>query len=98
MKAVRIHDDGNAEVLSYEDATIPEPGPCEILVRVHAAGVNPADGRYARACGAHLRNPSRATSAGNPHLWTMCRRPSCGRDAEALEYVSQNIPGRPPLM
>jgi len=23
------------------------------------------------------------------------RRPPCGRDAEALEYVSQKIPGRP---
>jgi hypothetical protein len=94
MKAVRFHDDGNAEVLCYEDAPTPKPGPREIL----AAAFNPADGRYARACGAHLRNPSRATSAGNPRLWTMGRQPPCGRDAEALEYVSQNIPGRPPLM
>ncbi len=43
MKAVRIHDYGGPELLLYEDATIPEPGPREVLVRVHAAGVNPAD-------------------------------------------------------
>jgi NADPH:quinone reductase-like Zn-dependent oxidoreductase len=43
MKAVRIHDYGGPEVLCYEDAPIPEPGPRDVLVRVHAAGVNPAD-------------------------------------------------------
>ena len=43
MKAVRIHDYGGPEVLCYEEAPIPEPGPRDVLVRVHAAGVNPAD-------------------------------------------------------
>jgi NADPH:quinone reductase-like Zn-dependent oxidoreductase len=43
MKAVRYHDYGGPEVLCYEDAPIPEPGPDEVLVRVRAAGVNPAD-------------------------------------------------------
>ena len=43
MKAVRYHDYGGPEVLCYEDAPIPGPGPREVLVRVHAAGVNPAD-------------------------------------------------------
>ena len=43
MKGVRIHDYGTAEVLCYEDAPAPEPGPRDVLVRVHAAGVNPAD-------------------------------------------------------
>ncbi len=43
MKAVRYHDYGGPEVLRYEDAPTPQPGPREILVRVHAAGVNPAD-------------------------------------------------------
>ena len=43
MKAIRYHDYGGPEVLRYEDAPIPEPGPDEVLVRVHAAGVNPAD-------------------------------------------------------
>jgi NADPH:quinone reductase-like Zn-dependent oxidoreductase len=43
MKAVRIHEYGGPEVLKYEDAPVPRPGPAEVLVRVHAAGVNPVD-------------------------------------------------------
>lgn len=43
MKAVRIHEFGGADVLHYEDAPKPTPKADEILVRVHAAGVNPAD-------------------------------------------------------
>src|SRR5215469_12535838 len=43
MKAVRIHEYGGVDVLRFEDAPRPEPGPGEVLVRVHAAGVNPVD-------------------------------------------------------
>jgi NADPH:quinone reductase-like Zn-dependent oxidoreductase len=43
MKAVRIHSFGGPEVLVYEDVPRPEPGPDELLVRVHAASVNPVD-------------------------------------------------------
>ncbi|ALN71928.1 NADP-dependent oxidoreductase [Aureimonas sp. AU20] len=43
MKAVRLHAFGAPEVLRYEDAPRPEPGPGEILVRVHAIGLNPPD-------------------------------------------------------
>lgn len=43
MKAVRVHEYGGPEVLRYEDAPRPEPGAGEVLVRVHAAGVNPVD-------------------------------------------------------
>lgn len=45
MKAIRIHAYGGPEVLVYEDAPRPVAGPGEVLVRVHAAGVNPADWR-----------------------------------------------------
>ncbi|SRR5579883_248717 len=43
MKAVRVHEYGGPEVLKYEDAPRPEPAAGEVLVRVHAAGVNPVD-------------------------------------------------------
>src|SRR5437016_5729406 len=43
MKAIRIHNYGGLEVLKYENAPRPEPQAGEVLVRVHAAGVNPID-------------------------------------------------------
>jgi NADPH:quinone reductase-like Zn-dependent oxidoreductase len=43
MKAVRIHEYGGPEVLRYEEAPRPEAGSGEVLIRVHAAGVNPVD-------------------------------------------------------
>lgn len=43
MKAVRIHGYGGVDVLKYEEAPRPVAGDNDLLVRVHAAGVNPAD-------------------------------------------------------
>lgn len=43
MKAVRIHSFGGPEVLRLEEVPRPEPKADELLVHVHAAGVNPAD-------------------------------------------------------
>ena len=43
MKAIRIHEDGGPEVLRYEDAPDPEPGPGEVLVRLRAASLNHLD-------------------------------------------------------
>ena len=43
MKAVRLHEFGCPDVLRYEDAPRPEPGPGEVLIRVRASSVNPAD-------------------------------------------------------
>lgn len=44
MKAVRQHMLGGPEVLQYEDAPVPTLKSGEVLVRVHAVGVNPPDG------------------------------------------------------
>jgi len=44
MKAVRIHKYGGPEVLQYEEAPRPKvAAPTDVLIRVHAAGVNPTD-------------------------------------------------------
>ena len=39
-KAVRIHQTGGPEVLSYETTEVPDPGPGEALVLHHAVGLN----------------------------------------------------------
>ena len=43
MKAVHIHEQGGPDVLRFEDVPRPEPSAREMLVRIHAAGVNPVD-------------------------------------------------------
>jgi NADPH:quinone reductase-like Zn-dependent oxidoreductase len=43
MKAVRMHEYGGPEVLRYEDAPRPVAGPGDVLIKVHAAGINPVD-------------------------------------------------------
>jgi NADPH:quinone reductase-like Zn-dependent oxidoreductase len=43
MKAVRIHAYGGPETLTYEDVARPAPGPKEVLIRNHAASINPVD-------------------------------------------------------
>jgi NADPH:quinone reductase-like Zn-dependent oxidoreductase len=46
MKAVRIHEYGDVSVLRYENAPVPEARADEVLIRVHSAGVNPADWQF----------------------------------------------------
>ena len=43
IKAIRFHQFGGPEVLRYEDVPKPELKPGEVLVRVHAVGLNPPD-------------------------------------------------------
>lgn len=43
MKAIRLHEFGGPEVLRYEEVPLPELKPGEVLVRVHAVGINPPD-------------------------------------------------------
>jgi NADPH:quinone reductase-like Zn-dependent oxidoreductase len=59
MKAVVAHEYGGPEVLKLEEIPVPEPKENEILVRVIASGVNPADplilgGKYAKEFGTLL--------------------------------------------
>lgn len=50
MRAIGQDSFGGPEVLKVVEVDRPEPGPAEVLVRVHAAGVNPTD-RWHRATG-----------------------------------------------
>ena len=46
MRAVRVHDYGESSVLKLEQVERPEPGAGQVLIRLQAAGVNPADWKY----------------------------------------------------
>ena len=48
MKAILVHEFGGPEQLKLEEVPTPKPGAGQVLVRVHAAGVNPYD-TYMRA-------------------------------------------------
>ncbi len=48
MKAIRVHEFGGPEVLKLEEVATPKPSADQVLVRIHAAGVNPYD-TYMRA-------------------------------------------------
>src|SRR3990172_8269381 len=52
MRAIRVHNYGGPEALSFDEVPAPQPGAGEVLVRVSAIGVNFIDvyhriGRYA---------------------------------------------------
>lgn len=48
MKAIRVHEYGGPEVMQLEDVPDPQPGPGQVVVRVHSSGVNPVE-TYIRA-------------------------------------------------
>jgi NADPH2:quinone reductase len=48
MKAIQVHKFGGPEVLKLEEIPTPKPAADQVLVRIHAAGVNPYD-TYMRA-------------------------------------------------
>lgn len=103
MQAVRIHTYGGSEVLKYEEAPLPKPGPSEALVRVHAAAVNPVDwkiregyfkGRVNHSLplilGWDLSGVVEATGSGIEGLKKddeVYSRPDIARDGAYAEYI-----------
>lgn len=57
MKAITYHRYGSPDVLEYGDVETPVPADDEVLVRVRAASVNPADWHYVRGTPALLLRP-----------------------------------------
>ena len=55
MKAILVREFGGPEVLKFEEAPTPKPGAGQVLVRIHAAGVNPYD-TYMRS-GTYAQKP-----------------------------------------
>ena len=56
MKAIRVHEFGGPEVLKLEEVAKPKPSAGQVLVRIHAAGVNPYE-TYMRAGTYALKPP-----------------------------------------
>ncbi|HXH81529.1 MAG TPA: NADPH:quinone reductase, partial [Candidatus Tectomicrobia bacterium] len=63
MKAIRVHRTGGPEVLTLEDLPDPTPGDGQVVVRLHAVGVNPVD-TYIRA-GGYTRMPALPYTPGS---------------------------------
>src|SRR5437764_192912 len=76
MKAIRVHQFGGPEVLQLEQVPTPQPGPGEVLVRMHAIGVNPVE-TYIRA-GKYARLPDLPYTPGND-------------GAGVIEHVGSNV-------
>ena len=55
MKAIRVKEFGGPEVLRLEEVPTLRPGPDQVLVRMHAIGINPVE-TYIRA-GTYARLP-----------------------------------------
>ena len=63
MKAIRVNEFGGPEVFRLEEVVTPEPAPGQVLVRMHAVGVNPVE-TYIRA-GTYARLPALPYTPGN---------------------------------
>src|SRR4051794_6032578 len=97
MNAVVIHETGGPEVLRLEEVPDPEPGDGEVLIRVHAAGVNPVDWKRRSEMG-DLEHP---VILGHEASGTV-ERSRADRFAEGDEVFGRTVsgayaePGTPP--
>src|ERR1700681_4530343 len=76
MKAILVREFGGPEVLKLEEVPTPKPQPNQVLVKIHAAGVNPYD--------TYMRNGTYAIKPPLPY--------STGSDAAGtVEAVGEGV-------
>ncbi|XP_036611290.1 quinone oxidoreductase [Trichosurus vulpecula] len=63
MRAIRVFEFGSPEVLKLQEVPVPEPGANEVLIKVHACGVNPVE-TYIRS-GTYSRTPTLPYTPGS---------------------------------
>jgi NADPH2:quinone reductase len=64
VRAIRVHEFGEPDVLQVEELPDPQPGPGQVLVRVKAAGVNPVE-TYIRSGSYAVKPPLPYTPGGD---------------------------------
>jgi NADPH:quinone reductase-like Zn-dependent oxidoreductase len=90
MKVVRIHEFGGPNVLAIEDAPMPEPQAGEVLVRVHAASINPVD--YKMRSGHYGKAPAEQLNLGRDVAGTIERVGSDVSDFQPGDHVIAMLP------
>ena len=93
MKAIVVKEFGGSEVLKLEEIDTPKPGAGQLLVRIYAAGVNPAD-TYARS-GNYAVKPNLPFTPGSDGAGVI---DSIGKDVTKFKpgdrvYVARSISG-----
>ena len=82
MKAIRMYEPGEPEVLKLEEVASPEPGPGEVLIKVALAGVNYADTGMRRGM---FHGPGAAAMPMTPGFEVSGTVAKPGEGAEGLE-------------
>lgn len=69
MKAIRVYEFGDPQVLQIEDVPDPQPGAGQVMVRLHAVGVNPVE-TYIRS-GTYAMKPTLPYTPGSDAAGTV---------------------------
>src|SRR5260370_38786083 len=93
MKAVLVREFGGPEVLKLEEIPTPKPASDQVLVRIHAAGVNPYD-TYMRA-GTYAIKPPLPYTPGSDAAGVI---EAIGNEVKKREpdvrvYTAKTVPG-----
>ncbi len=93
MKAIRVHQFGGPEVLKLDEVPDPQPAPEQVVIRVHAAGVNPVEA-YIRT-GTYAFKPDLPYTPGNDAAGVVA---AVGREVKKFKsgdrvYVTDSLTG-----